>query len=117
MITPFDVTVSVSNDHITISGSEKSLRRVTSYMITNTEYSGFLIGNKNLFLRDEYQIDFIKNNIIVIFQKCNFIFNDFSVNNVLLHLVIAIDRLKNTVKSKRPLLIFMSLTQRFRPLP
>lgn len=26
MITPFDVTVSVSNDHITISGSEKSLQ-------------------------------------------------------------------------------------------
>ena len=116
-------------------------------MITNTEYSGFLIGNKNLFLRDDYQIDFIKNNIIVIFQNPNilnfdlnewlemlikiitstvfssivgvlaFVFNDFSVNNVLLHLVIAIDRLKNTVKSKRPLLIFMSLTQRFRPLP
>ena len=95
MIAPFNVTVSVSNDHIIISGSEKSLRRVTSYMITNTEYSGFLIGNKNLFLRDDYQIDFIKNNIIVIFQKCNFIFNDFSVNNILLHLVIAIDRLKN----------------------
>ena len=95
MIAPFNVTVSVSNDHIIISGSEKSLRRVTSYMITNTEYSGFLIGNKNLFLRDDYQIDFIKNNIIVIFQKCNFIFNDFSLNNILLHLVIAIDRLKN----------------------
>lgn len=95
IISPFDVGLSISNDCLVISGSEKSLRRVTSYMITNTEYQGFLVGNKNLFLKDDYQIDFIKNNIIAIFQKCNFIFNDYSVNNVLLHLVIAIDRLKN----------------------
>ena len=100
IIAPFDVVLTVSNDCLTISGSEKSLRRITSYMITHTEYSGFLIGNKNLFLRDDYQIDFIKNNIIAIFQKCNFIFNDFSVNNILLHLVIAIDRLKNHCEIK-----------------
>lgn len=100
MISPFDVSLSISNNCLVISGSEKSLRRVTSYMITNTEYQGFLVGNKNLFLKDDYQIDFIKNNIISIFQKCNFIFNDYSVNNVILHLVIAIDRLKNHCEIK-----------------
>lgn len=95
IVKPFDVNLAISNDYITIKGSEKSLRHVTSYMITNEEYKGFLIGNKNLFLNDDYQIDFIKSNIISIFEKCNFIFNDYSINNVLLHLVIAIDRLKN----------------------
>ncbi len=95
IVKPFDVNLVISNDYLTIKGSEKSLRHVTSYMITNEEYKGFLIGNKNLFLNDDYQIDFIKSNIISIFQECNFIFNDYSINNVLLHLVIAIDRLKN----------------------
>lgn len=95
ILDPFDVSLAISKDYLSIKGSEKSLRRVTSYMITNTEYKGFLVGNKNLFLKDDYQIDFIKSSIISIFKECNFIFNDYSINNVLLHLIIAIDRLKN----------------------
>lgn len=94
-VEPFDVSLAISKDCIVIKGTEQSFRRLTSYMIKNTEYKGFLVGNNNLFLKDDYQIDYIKNNIISIFKECHFIFNDYSINNVLLHLIIAIDRLKN----------------------
>lgn len=93
MIDPFNVNITISNDYLSINGSEKSLRRVTSYMITNTEYKGFLLEDENLFLKGGYQLEFIKNNLIDIFEECNFIFNDYSIHNVLLHLIIVIDRL------------------------
>ncbi|MEE3425692.1 MAG: PRD domain-containing protein, partial [Erysipelotrichaceae bacterium] len=47
------------------------------------------------FLNDEYQISFIKENLVRIFNECYFFFNDYSLNNIILHIIITIDRLKN----------------------
>lgn len=95
ILTSFDIHLQISNDILTIEGSEKSFRRVTSYMITNTEYDGFLVGDNHLFLNSDYQVDFIMSNLISIFNECHFVFNDYSLNNIVLHLIIAIDRIRN----------------------
>ena len=95
MVQPFRVSLSISGDMLSINGTEKAFRKLTSFMISNTEYKGFLVENEHLFLREDYQVDFIKQNLVSIFKACNFLFNDYSLNNIILHLVIAIDRLKN----------------------
>ncbi len=89
--------LSLVNDHdmLHIEGSEKDRRSFTSYMITNTRYKGFMFNDTKRFLNDEYQISFIKENLVKIFNECYFFFNDYSLNNIILHIIITIDRLKN----------------------
>ena len=89
--------LSLASDHnmLHIEGSEKDRRSFTSYMITNTRYKGFMVNDTKHFLNDEYQISFIKENLVKIFNECYFFFNDYSLNNIILHIIITIDRLKN----------------------
>ena len=64
-------------------------------MITNETNSGLMNIEQNKFLNDSYHVDFIKDNLRIIFNQCNFVFNDYSLNNIVLHLIITIDRLKS----------------------
>nr|MCR4855882.1 HTH domain-containing protein [Erysipelotrichaceae bacterium] len=91
----FDLTLANENGRLSIRGSEKNKRSLTSYMITNTRYKGFMFNDSRRFLNDEYQISFIKDNLIAIFNECYFFYNDYSLNNIILHIIITIDRLKN----------------------
>lgn len=94
-ISPFKLTLDTKNDVVSISGTEKDKRRLVSYMITNETNSGLMNIEQNKFLNDSYHVDFIKDNLRIIFNKCNFVFNDYSLNNIVLHLIITIDRLKS----------------------
>lgn len=92
---PFHLSLSYDHGKLMIQGSEKDRRSFTSYMITNTRYKGFMFNDTKHFLNDEYQISFIKENLVRIFNECYFFFNDYSLNNIILHIIITIDRLKN----------------------
>ncbi|MBQ1692037.1 MAG: HTH domain-containing protein, partial [Erysipelotrichaceae bacterium] len=92
---PFHLSLSYDHGRLMIQGSEKDRRSFTSYMITNTRYKGFMFNDTKHFLNDEYQISFIKENLVRIFNECYFFFNDYSLNNIILHIIITIDHLKN----------------------
>lgn len=64
-------------------------------MITNTRYKGFLFDDDDQFINDDYRIEYLKDNLIRIFTECSFYFNDYSLNNIILHLIITIDRLRS----------------------
>lgn len=95
IISSFDITLEMNADVLKLSGAEKAFRRVTSYMITTTEYEGFLPGDKKVFVKEDYQVDLIRENLIRIFEECHFVYNDYSINNIILHLIITIDRIKH----------------------
>lgn len=95
IIDSYDITLTLSNDLLSLHGTEKAFRKVTSYMITTTEYDGFLPGDKQLFLKNDYQLDFLRSHLVEIFDDCHFVYNDYSLNNILLHLTITIDRIKH----------------------
>lgn len=95
IVESFDLKVVNNNDILSIEGLEKNLRKLSSYMIRNTEYKGFSYADSNFFLNNKYETEFIRNGIQQIFNQCHFIYNDYSINNILLHLIITIDRLKN----------------------
>lgn len=91
----FDITLSCNNDRYSLNGLERDKRKLTSYMIRNTDYKGFSYCNSSFFLNKEYSTDNLKTRIQDIFKQCHFVYNDYSINNVLLHLTITIERLKN----------------------
>ena len=94
-IESFDLSLVSNNNKYTIDGLEKNKRKLTSYMIRNTDYKGFSYSDSNFFLNQEHASEVLKNKVQDIFKQCHFVYNDFSINNVLLHLTITIERLKN----------------------
>lgn len=92
---PFNLQLVNEGGFLSIAGREKDKRTLASDMITNTHYKGFMIENTNQFMSEDYKIDLIKDNLVKIFNDCSFIYNDYSLNNIILHLIITIDRLKN----------------------
>ena len=92
-IEPFRLTLINHNSCLSLEGTEKNKRSLVSYMITNTHYRGFMFDDGNRFLDNDYQIDILKKNLIEIFNDCSFYYNDYSLNNIILHLIITIDRL------------------------
>ena len=99
-IEPFGLQLKNSEGLLSIEGSEKNKRSLTSYMITNTHYKGFMFNDSKRFLNDDYQIDFIRKNLEDILNECFFFYNDYSLNNIILHLIITIDRLRNDFQIK-----------------
>lgn len=94
IIHEFDLKITMSDSILTLHGEEKSKRRLTSFLIANEEYGNFHIDD-NHYLNDSYQTNIIKENIKKIFDECHFIYNDYSLNNIILHILIIIDRLKH----------------------
>ena len=94
-LSPFRLTLKNEGGNLSILGSERDKRSFASYMITNTSYKGFMFDDADRFLDNGYQIDLIKENLIRIFMECSFYYNDYSLNNIILHLIITIDRLRN----------------------
>ncbi len=93
-IEPFDLRLQVNRDEVILMGSEKSKRKLTSHMISNEQYADFIGSDKLSYLDNSYQVDMLKQGLISIFDDCHFIYNDYSLNNIVLHLVITIDRLQ-----------------------
>lgn len=94
ILSDFHLTLHLKNDCISLSGEEIAKRRLTSHMISSDQYSEFMGDNKLKYLNNLYKATFIKQNLKTIFEECNFLFNDYSLNNIVLHLIITIDRLK-----------------------
>lgn len=95
IISSYDITLTLANDLLSLQGTEKAFRKVTSYMITTTEYDGFLPGDKQLFIKEDYHLDYLRTHLTEIFDDCHFVYNDYSLNNILLHLTITVDRIKH----------------------
>lgn len=94
ILSDFHLTLCLKNDRISLSGEEIAKRRLTSLMISSDQYTEFMGDNKLKYLNNPYKATFIKQNLVTIFEECNFLFNDYSLNNIVLHLIITVDRLK-----------------------
>lgn len=95
-ISSFDLSLANKNDNLSIEGQEKKKRSLASYMLSNTSYSKFFFNDRNPFLNNSgFQYDLIRKHVTEILNDCNFFYNDYSLNNILLHLIITIQRLKS----------------------
>ena len=90
-LTQYDLELSTSGDHIQILGSERNRRKMLSSIIFEESKSAF---NMNIIQDafDNIDVDFVKNIMDETLLEGHYYVNDFSAFNILLHIIIAIDR-------------------------
>lgn len=91
----FDLTLITSGSNISLEGLEKNKRKImSSILYAKLSKSPMNISIiKNTFV--DYDIKQIKTIIINVFKEYHYFINDYSLENLILHVIIAIDRIKN----------------------
>ncbi len=98
----FDLSLIIKANCLSISGTERSKRRMLGDILYKESNSKFLAPSA---LRDKFfnNIDFelIQKTISEIFSIEHYYINDFSLNNLVLHIAISIDRIRHNSISLR----------------
>lgn len=91
----FDLELVNSNECLTIIGLEKNKRKMLSTILYNESNVNFvnLKAIQNAFM--DIDIEFIKNTVLKVFEEYHYYVNDYSLINLVLHIAIAIDRIRN----------------------
>ncbi|MDN3020072.1 PTS sugar transporter subunit IIA [Paenibacillus sp. BSR1-1] len=95
LIVPFHLKVKRKNDMIILVGEETEKRKLMSHILTQEASPQFLSTVKVQELFKNYNITQFKKNVINILEKYNLLINEYTINSIILHLVITMDRIKN----------------------
>ncbi|MGV3466573.1 MAG: BglG family transcription antiterminator [Heyndrickxia sp.] len=95
LITPFHLKVKRKNDMLILVGEETKKRKLMSHIIAHEASPHFLSTVKVQDIFKEYNITQLKGNVIDILEKYNLLINEYTINSIILHLVITMDRIKN----------------------
>ncbi|MEH7109716.1 BglG family transcription antiterminator [Bacillus sp. JJ1764] len=90
-----DLELRACGDIIEIVGSEKSKRKLMSSMLYSETNDNFLDIDKLKTSFEGFDIDYIRDVVVEVFSTHHYFTNDYSLTNVILHIAIAIDRMKN----------------------
>lgn len=92
---PFDLTLLVSSDELSIEGLEKNKRKLLSSLLYHESNENFvnLETIQNAFL--DIDIHYIRNVVLEVLNEYRYFINDYSLINLVLHIAIAIDRIQN----------------------
>ncbi|OOM73704.1 putative licABCH operon regulator [Clostridium puniceum] len=95
MIEKYDLILQNKNDILSIDGLETNKRKLVSSILYKESNVNFvnLYAIQNNF--KDIDIFFIKDVLIDVFNKNSYFINDYSLTNLVLHITIAIDRIKN----------------------
>ena len=91
----FDLQLNNNHDNLSVDGLEKNKRRLLSSILYDESNVNFvnLETIHNIF--PEIDIELIKNSLLEIFDQFHYFVNDYSLINLVLHITIAIDRIRN----------------------
>ncbi|PST30591.1 BglG family transcription antiterminator [Enterocloster lavalensis] len=91
----YDLQLNNNHDNLTVSGLEKNKRRLLSSILHDESNVNFvnLETIQNIF--PEIEIELIKDSLLEIFDRFHYFVNDYSLINLVLHITIAIDRIRN----------------------
>ncbi len=92
-ISEFDLVLQVRNDILRIDGTEKNKRKLLSSIMYEESANHFVNYAQMDAEFKHVDILFIKNAITSVFNKNQFFINDYSLENLVLHTTITIDRL------------------------
>lgn len=94
-IAEHDLELQMSGDTIQIIGTEKSKRKLMSSILYGETSDNFLNIEKLRAFFEDFDINYICDVIAEVFSTYNYFTNDYSLTNVILHISIAIDRMKH----------------------
>lgn len=94
-LSKYDLQLYSQGDEISITGLEKNKRKLLSTILYDESNVNFVNINtlQNAFI--DIDIEFIKNTVLEIFDEYHYFINDYSLINLVLHITIAIDRIRN----------------------
>lgn len=92
----FDLRLVNNHDNLTVMGLEKNKRRLLSSILYDESNVNFvnLETIQNIF--PEIEIEIIRNGLLEVFDQFHYFVNDYSLINLILHITIAIDRIRNS---------------------
>ena len=95
MIKPYSLKIRHKKDTLILLGEETDKRRLMSFIISQETSEEFLSLKAVQDSFPNYDVFSLKNEIASILEEFNLYVNDYIMNNLLLHLVITLDRIKN----------------------
>ncbi|MEH6907093.1 BglG family transcription antiterminator [Neobacillus drentensis] len=90
-----ELELKVSVASIQISGNEKNKRQLMSSILFRETNDSFLDIDKLKASFESFDIDYIRDVIAEVFSSYHYFTNDYALTNIVLHIAIAIDRMKN----------------------
>ena len=90
----YNLKIKQSKFLLKLIGNESAKRKLMSSIIFKETGSDFLSLFDVQKIYQEYNLTKLKENIIYILKKYNLFINEYAINNILLHLIITIDRIK-----------------------
>lgn len=90
----YNLKIKQSRFLLKLVGNESAKRKLMSSIIFKETGSDFLSLFDVQKIYQEYNLTKLKENIIYILKKYNLFINEYAINNILLHLMITIDRIK-----------------------
>lgn len=91
----FDLELCIQSDDISILGLEKNKRKMLSTILYDESNVNFVNLNSLQKAFIDIDIDYIKNSVLEIFEQYHYFINDYSLINLVLHITISIDRIRN----------------------
>jgi len=95
LIVPFQLKVKRKDNMLILEGEESEKRKLMSHIITEEASPNFLSTVRVQELFEEYDIVQLKQIVTGILEKNNLLINEYTINSILLHLVITMDRIRN----------------------
>ncbi len=91
----YDLELVNKSDMISVDGLEKNKRKMLSTILYDESNINFINLESLQKTFVDIDIEFIKNTILEIFDKYHYFINDYSLINLVLHVTISIDRIRN----------------------
>lgn len=89
------LTLKRNRDLFFLEGTEKNKRNLMQHLITSDSYDNFILKDEVRLLIFHYHFWDFRKNIRGILTECDIFVNDYSLNNIALHLIVMIDRIRN----------------------
>lgn len=95
LLSTFDIVLKRNHDKVWIVGSENNKRLLIQHLLSTSKYSHFILKDQLNFLSYQYCHQDISSIIRNTFLHNNIFANDYTLNNIIMHLIIMIDRIRN----------------------
>ena len=98
-VAKFDLQLINHNDYLTLEGTEKKKRKLMSSILYDESSVNFVNLKSVQDAFPNINIEYIKKVVTKTFEEYHYFVNDYSLTNLVLHITIAIDRIKNNYTS------------------
>ncbi len=94
----FDVSLENRDWKLSLSGSERAMRKLLGYVAAHDTYGYFSSTETLSAMFPEFDTDAILSSLVSIFQQEDLVISDYALNNLLVHLLVIIIRLEGGYK-------------------